>query len=274
VICENEHVNPEGLKFCRSCGVPLDEMLTPETPTDEDTQVGSPPEIANESDEVATSSSPPVANRSEQPAFEYKEQSSVTNLTIWGIVLSLLLGAIGGIVGIILGRKALEKIDRSNGGIRGRGGALTTIIIGTAAIVWSIGIGAALLATSHPSSTPATQSTTKPTYTVDWTDEVFGATCSQVSSQYGLDYSLPVRVFGPSGQQVALGIMGSGSNGSATNSQGERVNTCTYGATIRSVPKGLGTYIISDFGTAEVKGLTFSEKNIANDSAGEERGNY
>ena len=274
MLCENGHINPEGLKFCRACGVPLGTMLTPETPTVKDTQVGSPPESADEGDEVATSSSPPVANRTEQPAFDFKEQSSVTNLTIWGIVLSLLLGAIGGIVGIILGRKALERIDRSNGSIRGRGGALTSVIIGTAAIVWSIGIGAALLATSHPSSTPVTRSTTKPAYTLDWTDEVYGAACNQVETQLGLNYSLPVRVFGPNGQQVTLGIMGSGRDDSATNSHGERVNTCTYSATIRGIPRGLGTYIVSDFGATESQGLTFSEKEIANDSAGGRRGNY
>ena len=274
MLCENGHVNPEGLKFCRTCGVPLGAKLTPETPTDEDAQVGSHPESTNESDEVRTSLSPPVASRTEQPSFDFKEQSSVTNLTIWGIVLSLLLGAIGGVVGIFLGRKALEKIDRSNGSIRGRGGALTTVIIGTAAIVWSIGIGAALLATSHPSSPPVTRSSARSTYTVDWNDEVYGAACSQVDTQFGLNYSLPVRVFGPSGQQVALGIMGSGSDGSATNSHGERVSTCTYAATIRGVPKGLRTYIVSDFGQAESQSLTFSEKTIASDSAGGVRGNY
>ena len=249
MFCTNGHENIEGSKFCIECGDPL---ATEANPT------GANP----------LSSSPSGTNSA---ADSHSQQNSVTNRSIIGILLSLLLGAVGGIFGIILGQKSIKEIDSSDGKLTGRGAAMTSFILGILSIVWTVVIILALVLVSASSNSDGASSSASgnesgggsgdSTYTINWLDTVYGYTCADVYSHFQLNGNTPVRVYGSDGSQVASGVLDKGTDNPQLNSKGVTVPACDYSATVSGIPKGLGTYTIADFGDSYADALSEGRNN-------------
>jgi hypothetical protein len=68
------------------------------------------------------------------PAPGQQAATKTNGLAIASLILPLLLGALGGIAGLILGNKAKRQIDESGGRQTGRGLATAGIIVSWVAI--------------------------------------------------------------------------------------------------------------------------------------------
>jgi hypothetical protein len=263
MLCTNGHENIEGSKFCIECGA----LIITEIQPDQESPLGNPSAGTNSG------------------GVSQSQQSAVSNRSIIGILLSLLLGAVGGIFGIILGKKSLKEIDSSGGKLTGRGAAITSFVLGILSIVWTIIIILVLVLTLTPSSSSSSNSSgsgydsgsasthVDSTYTINWLDTVFGYSCADVYSNFQFNGNTPVRVYGSDGTQVASGVIDSGTDNPQANSKGDTVPACDYTAEISGIPKGLGTYTIADFGSSYADALSYKESEIASDNAAEERNN-
>jgi len=238
VICSNGHENQLEAKFCNVCGARL----------------------------VESSIEPSQVSSSNADITKIQKSIKVRNLA--GILLSIFLGALGGIFGILLGLKSLKEIKTSDNKLKGRGAAVASLILGIVSVVLTILIVVAVCASGSKSSSSLSTSSASSSYSITWTDTVYSTDCANSSFIGGT----PVRVYGPNGQQVASGGMDSGADSTDTDKSGSTVNVCIYSATIPNIPSGLGSYTISDFGNSYANGLTFSETDISTDNAGSTRG--
>jgi class 3 adenylate cyclase len=101
-------------------------------------------------------------------------------------------------------------------------------------------------------------------YKIQYFDEFFGTTCAKVPTNYSYFHSnLPVRVFGPNGQQVAAGTFEPGIDAMGKARSGTRVHVCDYFAPISGIPKGLTNYVFAQDGNSSANGVSFSQKYVA-----------
>lgn len=91
---------------------------------------------------------PPVAAKESPPAADPRYQTT-NRLGGWGILLSILFGGIGGIASVIMGFRSRRQIRSSNGGQRGMGWAVASIIVGSVSIVASVVVVGFLVLVQH-----------------------------------------------------------------------------------------------------------------------------
>ena len=204
----------------------------------------------------------PAGHFSNYQEYSPEMQSKVTRRAVLGLLLSIFLGLIGGIFGIILGRRSLKEIKKSGGSMKGRGVALSSIIVGIVSIVATIIVIASALLVQPPA------------YSVSITQTLYGTTCSNAKYiYYNFNPSQAVIVYsGPSGQQIASGTYGSGYDSSETAQSGRSVDVCIYTASVSGIPRGLGNYIVDDNGEGLSAGVSYTEDQVAGDNVGIQRG--
>ena len=108
------------------------------------------------------------------------------------------------------------------------------IVAAIIAVVVGLGIGGVVLFAGGGGGTVV----------VKFIDEAYDTSCANAQSNKGLYEGDTVNVTGDHGSQIARGVLGSGSGGSATVN-GSKVSTCTFTATI-TVPSNQQTYSFRD----------------------------
>lgn len=266
--CSNGHSNLGAIRYCRLCGVSIASF----TPTDE-LPVGDVVSQGTKFDGRTNQDRTGISEDGTQSTIAVS-QTSVTNRSTIGIILSLLFGAIGGIFGVVLGRHSLRDIDMSEGRLQGRGSALTSVVFGWLAIAGTLVLVVALVATNSKGNAPNTSSnTTASDYTIQFTDEIFGTSCADMNTNVpAFNSSSPVRVFGPNGQQIASGVYDSGYGTTDQGKSGTTVKVCIFTATIRGIPKSFSNYVFTDSGDSAANGVAITRSNVAADVAGMTRG--
>lgn len=151
----------------------------------------------------------PLAQQSYQGVPEWRNdpnQRRINRLGPWGFVLSLLFGGIGGIAGVIMGFRARRQIRESNGVEGGMGWAVTSIIVGSLAIVGSaVYVGA--LVVQHGKGAGPSQATLESAVQSDATSREHIHGVSNVScvmpGSWAQGQSFTCFVYNASGQQLA-----------------------------------------------------------------------
>lgn len=257
--CANGHECPSAAKFCLECGLPFS------TPEETLKPVG-------QSEIPSIKTFPPLF--ADQTNSESTTQAKNSNRAVIGIVLSILLGGIGGIFSIVLGRRALSEIDNSGGRLSGRGSAMTSLVLGVISVFGTIVLVIALIATGSTKGQSATKVVSKPSaYSITFGDSLYGTTCANVASNYStFNSSLPAIIYGPQGQVLATGAMDSGTDMQLPGASGKNVAVCYYSASLSHITSGLGTYVVNDNGGSFSNGITCSESRVESDNCGISRG--